>query len=327
MRSNGMNDPTHALTVDAIIALLVSDYSLEPPVSCRLLHDGFNTHYLITTSTGDAVLRIYRDGWRTADDIAYELAVLTHLAARGVPVCEPIARRNGAVQSLLTTGQSLRTVALFRCAAGQPPDARNSKVLRLWGRTMALIHQHTDDFTCPHQRFHLDLDHLIEQPLRIMLPLLACPPADAAFVREVARALRAGLSAQSADLDWGYCHGDFAGNAHQAADGALRVFDFDCGGPGWRAYDLAVCRLYSDIGGFWEEFRAGYEALRPISAVTLAAIPWFLVVRQFWRIGLFAAHKQRMTGTPVNDDFLDQHLGILRERIRTQVPELIGDLS
>lgn len=312
---------------DGSVATLWSDYPLAPPTACRLLHDGFNTHYLITTPAGDYVLRVYRDGWRSDDDIAYELAVLTHLEACGVPVCGPIVRRDGAYQGTLATEDGPRVVVLFRCAAGQAPDTYSPEVLRVWGRTMAQIHQHTDGFTCPHQRFHLDLDHLIEQPLRVVLPLLAHRPADAAYVRDVACQLYDGLAAQADELEWGYCHGDFAGNAHWEADGTLRVFDFDCGGPGWRAYDLAVCRLYSDIGGLWEEFRTGYEGVRPIAAATLAAIPWFLVVRQLWRTGLFAAHKQRQTGTPVNDDFLDQHLGILRERIRTHLPELIGGMS
>ena len=126
------------------IAKLCSDYPFAPPTACRLLKDGFNTHYLIATPTGDYVLRIYREGWRTPDDIAYELAVLTHLEACGVPVCGPIARRDGAYQGILATENGPRAVALFRYAIGQPPDTHRPEVLRIWGRTMAQLHQHTE---------------------------------------------------------------------------------------------------------------------------------------------------------------------------------------
>jgi hypothetical protein len=40
-------------------------------------------------------------------------------------------------------------------------------------------------------------------------------------------------------------------------------------------------------------------------------------------MALFAEHWPLMSGgSPVNDDFLDQHLGILRERIGRYLPEL-----
>lgn len=311
---------------EMLVTGLWPDYPLTAPTACRLLHDGFNTHYLVTTPVGDYVLRVYRHGWRTDDDIAYECAVLAHLEARGVPVCGPIPRRDGTYQRTLATVDGPRVAALFQCAAGKAPDTSSPAVLHTWGRTMAQIHQQTDGFTCPYQRFHLDLDHLIEQPLGVVLPLLAHRQADAAFLQHVARELHAGLAAQAEGLEWGYCHGDFAGNAHWGPDGALRVFDFDCGGPGWRAYDLAICRLYSDIGGLWEVFCAGYEEIRPIAVATLAAIPWFLVVRQLWRIGLFATHWLRLTGSPANDTYFDQQLAILRERLMTQLPDICASV-
>jgi Ser/Thr protein kinase RdoA (MazF antagonist) len=307
---------------EALIANLCLDYPLTATTACRLLHEGFNTHYLITTSSDDFVLRVYQPDWRTNDDIAYELAVLTHLAARGVPVCAPIARRDGTYINTIVTINGPCIAVLFQCAAGEPLDPHNPKVLHDYGRIMAHIHQETDGFSCQFQHFHLDLDHLIAKPLNVVLPLLSHRPADATFVQDIARVLHSGIAAQSESLEWGYCHGDFAGNAHQDVDGSLRVFDFDCGGPGWRAYDLAVCRLFSDIGGLWEEFCAGYQEIRPITAATHSAIPWFLVVRQFWRIGLFATHLPRLTGMPVDDAFFDQHLTILRERIAKQLPDL-----
>jgi Ser/Thr protein kinase RdoA (MazF antagonist) len=109
------------------------------------------------------------------------------------------------------------------------------------------------------------------------------------------------------------------------ADGTLRVFDFDCGGLGWRAYDLSVCRLYCADEARWEVFCEGYQEVRALSAATRAAVPWFAVVRQIWRMALFATHWPAMSGgSPVDDAFLDQHLGILRARVDTYLPGLVG---
>jgi Ser/Thr protein kinase RdoA (MazF antagonist) len=188
---------------------------------------------------------------------------------------------------------------------------------------MALIHGHSDDFTCEHQRFQLDLDHLLAQPLAGIVPYLAHRPADAAFVQDVTRELRAGLEAQTDGLEWGFCHGDFhGGNLRLDADGALRVFDFDCGGLGWRAYDLSVCRLYCGDDARWQTFCAGYQQVRPMPEATETAIPWFIVARQVWRMALFAGNWPRLTGSAVDDDFLDRHIGILRGRLRLYLPEL-----
>jgi Ser/Thr protein kinase RdoA (MazF antagonist) len=311
------------LPVEALIADLWPDYDLAPASGGERILGGFNDHYLISTSEGEYVLRVYRHGWRTEDDIAYEIAVLTHLDARGVPVCAPIARRGGGYHRTIPAPEGPRIAVLFPWAAGDKPDATDPHVIRACGRIMALIHEHTNDFTCEHERFHLDLEHLIEQPLATMLTYLAHRPADASLVKSVARELRAGLAGQIDNLDWGFCHGDFfGGNMRIDAEGTLRVFDFDCGGLGWRAYDLCVCRLYCAEEARWEVFCAAYQDVRPLPEVTRAAIPWFLVTRQLWRMALFADNWPRLTLSTVNDDFLDEHLGILRERIRTYLPEL-----
>jgi len=310
---------------ETLVAVLWPDYRLAAPTACQPLQSGFNDHYLIATAEGEYVLRVYQRGWRTAQDIAYELAALTHLEARGVPVCAPIAGRDGAYQRAIQEAEGPRIAVLFPSAPGEKPDATNPDVVRTCGRVMALIHHHTDGFTCEYRRFRLDLDHLLDQPLAGILPYLADRPADTAFLQVVARELRAGLEARISRLDWGFCHGDFhGGNARLDADGTLRVFDFDCGGPGWRAYDLSVCRLYCGEQALWEAFCRGYQEVRPLPEATVAAVSWFIVARQLWRLALFADNWPRLTGFSVNDDFLDRHLGVLRERVGKYLPELAG---
>jgi len=106
-----------------------------------------------------------------------------------------------------------------------------------------MIHQQTNDFISSSRCYSLDLAHLIDQPVAALLPLIQHRPTDITYVMSEARELRTGRSAQCDVLEWGFCHSDFhGGNARLDSDGLCRIFDFDCCGPGWRAYDLAVCR-------------------------------------------------------------------------------------
>ncbi len=312
---------------EQLVAALGPDYSFGRPTACRLIQDGLNTHYLIEAPEGPSVLRLYRNGWRSAADIGYELAVLDHLRTCGVPVCGPIARRDGGYESMVGTEEGPRTAVLFQYAAGQPPEVKDPDALRACGRTMALIHGRTEGFSCTHQRFHLDLEHLIVQPLTVILPMLAPSPEDTAFVQNVAQALQGGLAEQVETLEWGFCHGDFhGGNLRLDADGTLRVFDFDCGGLGWRAYDLAVCRLFCQEEAVWEGFCRAYREVRPLTDATVASIPWFLVARQLWRVAVFATHWPRLMGREADEAFFGQHLAILRERIGSHLPQLLKTL-
>jgi len=83
--------PVPTPAAEALAASVWPDYALAAPTVCGPSQFGLNDHHLVTTPEGSYVLRVYRRGWRTAEDICYELAVLTHLDARGVPVCAPIA--------------------------------------------------------------------------------------------------------------------------------------------------------------------------------------------------------------------------------------------
>lgn len=315
----------------SLVDAIWPDYSLTEVTGCQLQEYGLNDHYFVTTREDTYILRVYHHGWRTEDDIAYELALLAFLDSHGVSVCAPVLRRDGKYFRYILAPEGPRAVALFRYAAGSIPDPNNGNDYHLYGRALALIHRHSDAFHCPYQRFQLDIGHLTTQPLKSVSLYLSHRPDDIIFVNAVAERLQAGLQIMTDDLEWGVCHGDFhGGNAHIDANSTLRVFDFDCSGLGWRAYDLAVCRW----GGgkddaAWEAFCHGYESVYEISTAMRTAIPWFVVARQLWLIGLHAhlVLYQQIPGRGwLNDHYYDHHLGLLRELIEKYLPDL-GDLT
>lgn len=317
---------THSiLDANALMAEVWQDYALAAPVTSTLFRYGLNDHYLITTCGGDYILRAYHHGWRSNDDISYELMTLVHLRERDAPVCAPITRRDGSYYRYISAPEGPRAIVLFPYAEGHIPNADNEEEYRAYGRALATIHRHTDGYTCTAKRFTLDLAHLIDTPLVSLLPFLRHRPDDVAFVQAVAHAVRSGLAERTDTLEWGFCHGDFhGGNAHVDSSGVVRVFDFDCCGPGWRAYDLAVCLWgggHSETA--WAAFCRGYEEVCTIPESTREVIPWFAVAREFWLLGLHTGTGAYKSGAWFLDDgYFDYRLGSLRKLIDQRLPDL-----
>src|SRR5581483_2070939 len=103
--------------------------------------------------------------------------------------------------------------------------------------------------------------------------------------------------------------------AHIGADGGVTLFDFDCGGMGYRAYELAVFRW--GVGGAWAKdaerlwalFLEHYAAHQPVAQADLDAVPLFVAVRQLWWMGLQAANADDWGSRRWLDErSMDQHL-------------------
>jgi Ser/Thr protein kinase RdoA (MazF antagonist) len=263
------------------------------------------------------VLRIYRAGWRSADEIAYEMAALEHLGAKGVPVARPVRRRNGALVDWLAAPEGSRAAVLFTHAPGRELDG-STEDSRRYGCAVASIHAATDDFEIGHPRFALDLEHLLTQPLAAIRPFLRHRLADLDTIETLATLVRRRVAALPAgEMDRGFCHGDFHGdNAHIEGD-TVTMFDFDCCGPGWRAYDIAVFRWRwgEDEAGDerWAAFLEGYRSKRPIGETDLAAVPLFVVARAIWLRGLHAGNTGDWGRSWLNDAYWDRLLKGLRE--------------
>jgi Ser/Thr protein kinase RdoA (MazF antagonist) len=325
------------LSTDALAAWLEASYELGTVTACRLLHRGLNDSYLVESTRGRHVLRVYRAGWRTAEEIAYEMAALEYLGGKGVAVALPVRRRNGAVVDWLPAPEGTRAAALFTHAPGRELDG-SVEDSRRYGRAVASIHVATDDFETGHERFALDLEHLLTEPLAAIRPFLRHRPADLDTIERLAGLVRRRVAALPAgEMDRGFCHGDFHGdNAHIEGD-TVMMFDFDCCGPGWRAYDIAVFRWrwgdYEAGEARWTAFLEGYRSLRPIGEADLAAVPLFVVARAIWLRGLHAANTADWGRSWLNDAYWDRLLKGLREwqakhlgRSEAESPDASADL-
>jgi Ser/Thr protein kinase RdoA (MazF antagonist) len=287
---------THTtLAGDALLHAILPAYDIGAPRQCKLLQRLLNDTYLVETEQTKYILRVYRAGWRTEADIRYEIDLLNALDQHGIPVATPVPRRDGDYLCTVSALEGLRPLVLFTYAEGAPPEFAETAQMERYSALLAQIHTLTTTFSSPHSRFPLDLDHLLYSPLTATLPHLS-DPADRRYLEQVAPRLVDTLNALPLTaLDYGVCHGDtHNGNIHIDPHGAMKLFDFDCCGVGWRAYDLATfywaATWERSDSATWTAFLTGYTDRRPLQSVELAAIPLFACLRQIWFMGLRMAN-------------------------------------
>jgi Ser/Thr protein kinase RdoA (MazF antagonist) len=134
---------------------------------------------------------------------------------------------------------------LFRHIGGRSPKPGASADARAQGVTLARIHAAAENYAGGKvARYRLDLDHLLHRQLAAVIGIKALPKKTQGYLSELASRLSAFVAAAD-NLSWTLCHGDcHGGNARIAEDGPRAgqaiFFDFDDGGPGYLAYDLAV---------------------------------------------------------------------------------------
>lgn len=323
------------LSPQALMTEVLADYDIGDLVECTLLSHNLNDTYLVSTTDRRYILRVSQAPrptgrtWRSASDILYELDLLLHLKRKGASVAVPLVRRDGTLLRTVDAPEGPRVVVLFTYVPGEPliPPKQTLLLSALYGRTVAEIHEVTDDFVSVHPRFHLDLAFLLETPLQTIQPLLVHRADDWNDLLHLANFLKeriARLPIQA--LDRGACHGDAqGGNAILSGEKMLTFFDFDVSGSGWRAYDLAVfywgmvlgkSRLGWDdeqVERLWTAYLEGYLERRHLSEPDLQAIPLFVMLRHFWFLGLHTANWDFWGYGEVNDRFFERELAFLRE--------------
>lgn len=278
----------------AVSEFIFRSFDVEPIASCRLLWRGFNDLYAVTAGDRRFVLRLSRAGRRRTSDLEYEAALLAHLRGRGVPVATPVGGRDGNYTQAAPYPEGTRLALLFDFIPGRDPEERPSDMYAQ-GETLARMHVAAVDFASPHDRFRLDLDHLLDRALAALDPLLDERADDRAYLAVLANRLRALFATRLTALSAGICHGDCHGfNARIGADGIATLLDFDDGGPGWLAYDLA-CWLWSARAfapsrrELWKAFVDGYRSRSRIVPADLAAVHIFVPIRHIWLLGEYAA--------------------------------------
>ena len=265
--------------------------------NCLLVSESLNQTYRLTGNGPAQYLRLSRAGTRTLDDVAGEAALVSYLHGRGLRVAAPVRRLDGGFAGEIVAPEALRIAILYGAATGDGVRDITPAHCRAYGRLAASIHAAADMADGAFDRFALDTVHLISEPLAAVQTRMEDEaPEDVAFLSEIAARITPRIDAlPRTRAVIGICHGDLhPGNVRFDAGWEPTVFDFDCYGPGWRAYDLAVFLWNSYLERRskawrslrWNAFLRGYREVRPMSAGEIEAVPLFLVARQIWLMGL-----------------------------------------
>lgn len=281
---------------DAVAQFVAERYELALPLDCRMLNRGFNDVYLVVAASDErAIFRLSHHRARGAADVATETDFLTHLDRLGVPVATPVRARDGALFVRGQATEGVREGVLFRDLGGRAPEAASIVDARANGVTLAMLHDAAGSYAASAPLYRLDLDHLLHRPLARIHDSGIVDDAGARADLGAVAARTSRSIETSGRLTWTHCHGDCHGfNARILKGGEAAFFDFDDGGPGYLAYDLAVFLWAKVIFGrklfaHWDAFIEGYRTVRPIMPDDLEAAHRFVIVRHIWLMGEYAS--------------------------------------
>ncbi|MDH5484431.1 MAG: phosphotransferase [Gammaproteobacteria bacterium] len=311
---------THSvLSTQALTDFVSSKYAIEKIQHMVFFQAGLNDTYVINTINRKYILRVYRKNWRTLSDIQCEIELLLHLANKNIAVANPVAGNDKQYIYPVNATEGLRHIVLFDYAEGTPPDYDRAAAIdaSLYGSTMARMHNALDDFSTIQSRFKIDLEHLIDTPLITIRPFLQDRPDDLAYINQLTKELKARFNElPTQSLSYGFCHGDMnSGNVH-IKDKLLTLFDFDCCGESYQAYDLAIfnwgLRMNKFADNNWTCFLEAYQDERNLSPADRNTIPLFTTIRHIWHIGLHTQLSSDRGRNWLDDRYFDEQIAFLK---------------
>ena len=252
----------------------IGDYDIGEVISCKGIAEGVeNSNFLLRAETGIFILTLYEKRVDPAD-LPFFIALMEHLAARGIACPTPVKGRDGAALRRLCgrpaaivsflDGMWPRRVQPFHCAALGGAMAR----LHLAGASLPL--RRPNNLSVAGWRGLFD----------------AC--------RDRAHEVRPGLAEELAaelstleknwpkDLPAGVIHADlFPDNVFFRGEAVSGLIDFYFACTDFLAYDLAICLnawCFESDGSFnvtkAKLMLANYRAVRPLTAPEFAALPF-----------------------------------------------------
>jgi Ser/Thr protein kinase RdoA (MazF antagonist) len=308
---------------EALIENVLCHYLIATPLSCGLYKRGLNDTYLVETQQDRYILRVYRRGWRTKQEIDFELELLAFLHEHNSPVAYAIARKDGGFTVELAAPEGTRYAAVFSYAPGKAVDEKlNTKQSRRLGEVLATLHEVTNNFKSHFSRPALNSKYLLDCSMDVIAPVFQHRHNDIDYLQTQIKIIKSALTElklpSSAPI-YGICVGDVhSGNAHFTDTDEPTLFDFDQCGYSWRAFDIAkfinTALRWNIDSGVRQAFVEGYQAIRQLSEAELASIPLFIKVAHIWVMGInCAVAGEVIPYGHFTDEWFDSKLGLLTE--------------
>ena len=314
------------LEPESLCILLKDGYDLPTPRSCEFLARGFNDTYRISFPKKRLYFRVYRSGTRSYDDVVGELNVLRHLersrSVAATPVVQgqslPIRRNDGELITTLLYPEGKRYGVLFEEAPGASINRPSVQECESIGVSLAQMHKKLDSFTINRStRPSINKGYFVKDSLLGARKVLGKERyADLKRLKEVGtNAVRYLSKLKRTSENFGMCHGDVHTRNLRLHGNSCVFFDFDFCGIGFRAYDIATfywsrfqIEHDSDEDALirYEGFLKGYQSIRPLSPEESNSILTFVLLREFWAIGVKLTHSTVWGAEGVEARFWDQ---------------------
>lgn len=324
-RSFPVQDST--LSAQVLAERVLKRYSLSEPIVCRFFRKGICDTYRIVTGDREYYLKVYKSGRRTKMDVTEEVRLLNYLTSNSVSVARPVVRQDGLYVSQLAAPEGTRYAVLFEAARGVSGDGGDHSRIEALGEMVGRMHQSSDKMHEPYRRSHLDMQHLVDDNLLVVAPLMAHREADFRLIHRIAEECKKRITQllPKSKPEYGICHGDLhGGDVCYDKNNFPVLFDFDSSGCGWRALDIGVFLAsddWMDITPDLEDRRQsrlatfvnGYSSIRQLTEHELTAVQLMPPVRHIFLMGHVLRYTIVQEGEHwANDHFIDWHMNWYR---------------
>ena len=277
------------LAPQALTKLILSSYDLGRVEKCLLWNRGLSDIYLVESADKSYILRISHHHWRSRLDIDFELELLNFFYQRQLPVAYPISTTDNKLYVTIPALEGDRYAALFPYAEGSiAVGDLNPTQSKIFGQTLAKLHDTGLDFAYHAAPKALTLDYLLDKSVQAIAPFLQKYSQDLDYLKRKAQTIKEQLLNLPQDFPyWSVCWGDpHSGNAHFTPDNQITIFDFDQCGYGWRAFDVAKFLQVSMSAGMCRKVRdaffAGYQEINSLTDQELSCLQALTQTAHIW---------------------------------------------
>lgn len=282
-------------------------------LKCRLWSTGLNDIYLMESKELRYYLRISHAIRYKEKDYEEELDVIQQLRNEQITTCVPVLQRDQQILWSIEAPEGRRYAILW-----EEVKQDDSRDLCEMGKLVARIHQVSDQKKFTVTREPIMYDQLIQHPLQTIRDTEMVDPKKLESIEEAANDLWQRVLEQIPQEApyYGFCHGDVHSGNLYFYQGKPQIFDFDCMGYGFRAYELAVylwdeasVHDYYIESEEWNSYVKGYESIRGLAKAEKMMLPAFAAFRQLWFIAVIIdATKINNSWDGINQGFFDQQL-------------------
>lgn len=301
------------LSSQSVCRLIESNYTVAGPLRCKFYVRGLHDNYLIEGPGEKYIFRIYRNDWRTPEQVMFELELLAYVSDNGAPVAAMLRTAGGELACAVDSVEGQRQAALFNYADGiAPGNDIAAAECELLGNAVANIHSISQEFQTAYSRPLLEIPYLLDESITAIEPFIDAEAQT--YLKTLQWRIRQKMPTlpKSPGL-YGICIGDVnPTNFHINGDNRTTVFDFYQCGYGYRAFEIG--KFISSLTAqkhkheLSRAFVDGYQQVRRLSSDEIRAIPLFEIISVIWVMAIHVYNVERIGYKLLEKPFWDRGL-------------------